>query len=80
MQFTSSVRKANVGDDPELVDREVAPALEVVTHCSLNGKLSLDKLTAVQIRLHHHASLLKIVNKTVSLFRGLGDKIAHLHS
>ena len=28
MHFTGAVWKANVGDDPELVDRKVAPALD----------------------------------------------------
>ena len=35
MHFTGAVLQANVGDDPELVDRKVAPALEVVTHSCL---------------------------------------------
>ena len=30
MHFTGAVRQADFGDDPELVDRKVAPALEVV--------------------------------------------------
>ena len=52
IHFTGAMWKANVGDDPELIDCKVAPALEVVTHCSLNKKLSCEKLTALQIRLH----------------------------
>ena len=40
MHSTGAVRQANVGDDPELVDRKVAPALEVVTHSGLNGNPS----------------------------------------
>ena len=39
MHFTGAVRQADVGNDPELVDRTVAPALEVVTHSGLNRKL-----------------------------------------
>ena len=36
--------------DPELIDnRKVAPGLEVVTHCCLNGDLSFAELTAAQI-------------------------------
>ena len=34
------MRKANIGDNPELLFRKVAPALEVVTHSGLNRKLS----------------------------------------
>ena len=40
MRFTCAVWKANIGDDPELVHRKVAPALEVVTHSGLNRNLS----------------------------------------
>ena len=45
------MRMANVGDNPELVDRKVAPALEFVTHCSLNGKLSFAEFFALYIFL-----------------------------
>ena len=41
MHFTGAMRKANIGDDPELVLSKVAPALEVVTHSGLNWKLSI---------------------------------------
>ena len=62
MHFTGAVRQANDGDDPELVDRKVAPALEVVTHSSLNGNLSFAKYMAGDIlfdswmldQLHNH--------------------------
>ena len=39
MHITSAMRKANIGDNPELLFRKVAPALEVVTHSGLNRKL-----------------------------------------
>ena len=40
MHFTGAVWKANIGGDPELVCRKVAPDLEVVTHSGLNRTLS----------------------------------------
>ena len=40
MHITGAMRKANIGDNPELLFRKVAPALEVVTHSGLNRKLS----------------------------------------
>ena len=49
MHITGAVRQANVGDDPELVDRKVSPALEVVTHFGLNWKLSFAERSAGQI-------------------------------
>ena len=49
MHFTCGMRMANVGYNPELVDRKVAPALEVVTHCGLNGKLSFAEFFALYI-------------------------------
>ena len=66
MQFTCAVRQANVGDDPELVDQKVAPALEVVSHCCLNGKLSFAERSAGHIildsfiaeQLHNHIAAL----------------------
>ena len=76
------MRKANVGDDPELVDRKVAPALKVVTHCGLNGNLSFADLSAGHIfmdsfiaeQLHNHlaavtpcfASFLELAIKTAA--------------
>ena len=39
--ITGGMRMTNVGDNPQLVLRKVAPPLEVVTHGGLNGKLSL---------------------------------------
>ena len=55
----------NVGDNPELVQRKVAPALEVVTHGGINGKLSFAEFLALEITFdfriveyfhNHHAS------------------------
>ena len=56
---------ANVGFNPELADRKVAPALEVVTHCGLNLKLAFAEFFALYIFLdllivehfhNHHAT------------------------
>ena len=41
----------NVGFKPELVQRKVAPPLEVVTHGGLNWKLSVLELIALEITL-----------------------------
>ena len=62
MHFTGAVRQANVGNDPELVDRKVAPAVEVVTHSGFNRNLSLAENSAGHIlfdswmpeQLHNH--------------------------
>ena len=54
MHITSGMLKANVGDNPELIDRKVAPALEVVTHCGLNGNLSCLEIIAAQIHIAEH--------------------------
>ena len=45
------MRMTNVGDNPQLVLRKVAPPLEVVTHGGLNGKLSLGEFIALEITL-----------------------------
>ena len=41
----------NVGDNPELVQRKVAPALEVVTHGGMNGNRSFAEFIALEITL-----------------------------
>ncbi len=46
------MRKTNVGVDTESVVPKVTPALEVVTHHSLNQKLPIAKLQASDIVLH----------------------------
>ena len=45
------MRMTNAGDNPELVQCKVAPALQVVTHCGLNGNLSCLEFIAAQIIL-----------------------------
>ena len=55
----------NVGDNSELMIRKVAPALEVITHGGLNGKLGFGEFIALEITLYflileyflnHHAT------------------------
>ncbi len=46
------MRKTNVGGDTKRVVRKRATALKVVTHRSLNGKISILKRPAADIRLH----------------------------
>ena len=45
------MRMTNVGDNPELVKSKVAPALEVVTHGGLKGKLAFGEFIALEITL-----------------------------
>ena len=49
--ITGGVRMTNVGDNSELVIRKVAPALEVITHGGLNGKLGFGEFIALEITL-----------------------------
>ena len=51
MHITGAMREAKVGDNPALNDRKVALALEVVTHCSLNGNLSCLEVVAFKMIL-----------------------------
>ena len=51
MHFTGAMQKANVGDNPELIDSKVAPSLEVVTYCSLNWNFSFLEFIAAQMIL-----------------------------
>ncbi len=39
MNCTASTREINVGEDPERIVGKVAPTLEVVTNCGLDGQL-----------------------------------------
>ncbi len=52
MNCTGSMWKTNVGWDPERVVRKVSPAVEVVTHCGLDGKLSSSKCGTSDINFH----------------------------
>ena len=51
MHITGAMREpeANVGDNPELTLCKIAPALEVVAHCGLNGNLACLEFIGFQI-------------------------------